>query len=204
MVIPAVVLAAGKSVRMGRAKALLPLTATDTFITRIVRTLLAAGVDDVVVVVGHEAPAIVKALDDSGLPVRIAVNHDFEAGQLSSLLTGLAAIDRPGTTAMLLTLVDVPLVSPGTVRAVLDRYATMRPTVVRPVRGDQHGHPVLLDRSLFAALRAADPCQGAKPIVRAHVSAAGDVTVQDPGAFQDIDTPDEYGRLVSRSGLTYL
>jgi molybdenum cofactor cytidylyltransferase len=54
-VIPAIVLAAGKSTRMGRAKAMLPLDADDTFLTRIVRTFLDAGVDDVVVVLGHEA-----------------------------------------------------------------------------------------------------------------------------------------------------
>src|SRR5262245_35587884 len=177
---------------MGRSKALLPLTATDSFITRIVRTFLEAGVDDVVVVVGYEGQAIASALDASGLPVRVAVNREFEAGQLSSLLAGLSAIDRPGTTAMLLTLVDVPLVSPATVRAVMERYAVTRAPIVRPVRGVEHGHPVLIDRTLFGALRAAEPSVGAKAIVRAHASEAGDVTVEDAGAFTDIDTPDEY------------
>ena len=52
--VPAVVLAAGKSSRMGRTKATLPLGRGDTFLTRIVRTLRDAGVEDVVVVVGHE------------------------------------------------------------------------------------------------------------------------------------------------------
>ena len=59
-VIPAVVLAAGRSSRMGRAKATLPLGDADTFLSRIVRTFLAAGVDDVIVVVGHEPPAIIE------------------------------------------------------------------------------------------------------------------------------------------------
>ena len=59
-VIPAVVLAAGHSSRMGRAKATLPLDG-DTFLSRIVRTFVAAGVDDVIVVVGHEAPAIIES-----------------------------------------------------------------------------------------------------------------------------------------------
>ena len=68
MVIPAVVLAAGMSTRMGRAKALLPLSETDTFVSRIVRTFLDAGVDDVVVVLGHEADAIAASLLRAGLP----------------------------------------------------------------------------------------------------------------------------------------
>jgi molybdenum cofactor cytidylyltransferase len=60
--IPAVVLAAGKSTRMGRPKATLPLGGSETFLTRIVRTLYEAEVEDVVVVLGHEADAIVESL----------------------------------------------------------------------------------------------------------------------------------------------
>jgi len=89
-------------------------------------------------------------------------------------------------------LVDAPLVSPETVRAVLQRYRETRAPIVRPVRGDEHGHPVLIDRSLFPALRQADPNRGAKPVVRANVSPAGDVIVDDAGAFMDVDTPEEY------------
>ena len=93
---------------------------------------------------------------------------------------------------MLLTLVDVPLVAPATIRAVIDRYKSHHPPIVRPVRGDEHGHPVLIDRSLFSLLRTADPSTGLKPIVRQHVSAEGDVAVHDDGAFFDIDTPEAY------------
>ena len=95
---------------------------------------------------------------------------------------------------MLLTLVDVPLVSPATIRAVVERYKATNAPIVRPVRGDEHGHPVLIDRILFPSLRAAAPGIGAKPIVREHVSPAGDVTVDDEGAFFDIDTPEAYER----------
>src|SRR5438552_1073279 len=73
-VLPALVLAAGRSSRMGRAKASLPLGG-DTFLSRIVRTFLAAGVDDVVVVVGHDAAAIVQAFPNE-LPVRFVENRD--------------------------------------------------------------------------------------------------------------------------------
>jgi molybdenum cofactor cytidylyltransferase len=196
-VIPAVVLAAGKSTRMGRPKALLPLANGDTFLTRIIRTLLDAEIEDVVVVLGHEAEAIAASIAERDLAPRVVLNRDYESGQLSSLLAGLRAIDRPGVNAMLLTLVDVPLVSAATVRAVVARYRTSRAPLVRPVHGDQHGHPVLIDRLLFDALRRADPSSGAKPIVRGHVSAAGDVEVSDEGAFLDIDTPEEYERLVA-------
>jgi len=197
--IPVAVLAAGKSTRMGRPKATLRLDDADTFLTRIIRTFQQAQVDDVVVVLGHEAQALLKGVEQSGLSPRFVVNEQFESGQLSSVLAGLRAIDRPGVNAMLMTLVDVPLVSAATVRAVVDRYRTTRAPVVRPVRGAVHGHPVLIDRSLFDKLRAADPQRGAKPIIRAHVSAAGDVEVEDEGAFFDVDTPEDYQRLVDLS-----
>lgn len=195
--IPAVVLAAGKSTRMGRPKALLPLANGDTFLTRIIRTLRDAEVADVVVVLGHEAEAIAASIAERDLSPRVVLNRDYESGQLSSVLAGLRAIDRPGVNAMLLTLVDVPLVSADTVRAVVARYRASGAPLVRPVHGDQHGHPVLIDRRLFDALRRADPSSGAKPIVRGHVSAVGDVEVSDEGAFLDIDTPEEYERLVA-------
>ena len=195
--IPALVLAAGKSTRMGRTKALLPL-GDETFISRIVGTFRAAGVEDVVVVVGHDAERVAAALDRLDPPPRVVLNPGYESGQLSSILAGLRAVDRPGVTALLLTLVDVPLVSADTVRAVLMRYRAEAATVVRPVNGSRHGHPVLIDRQLFPLLRAADPVTGAKPIVRAHASAAGDVEVADEGSFTDIDTPTEYAAATAR------
>ena len=76
-VIPVVVLSAGMSTRMGQPKALLPVSDTDTFLTRIVRTFLEAGVDDVVVVLGHEAPRIAARLAATGLPARVVVNEQY-------------------------------------------------------------------------------------------------------------------------------
>ena len=184
---------------MGRAKAMLPLGG-ETFLTRIVRTFLDAGVDDVVVVLGHEADAIVASFAQSGLPARFVVNPAYDRGQLSSLAAGLAFVDRPGVVAALVTLVDVPLVTSATVRAVIDCYRRTRARVVRPTSGVRHGHPLLIDRSLFTALCAADPETGAKPVVRAHASTAGDVSVEDEGAFTDIDTVDDYAHVVEKMG----
>lgn len=196
--VPAIVLAAGKSVRMGRLKATLRVDDRDTFLTRIVRTFMEAGVADVTVVLGYQAPVLIEQLRQAGLSPRLVINEAFESGQLSSLHAGLNAVDGEGVEAILLMLVDAPLVSPETVRAVLERYRQTRAPVVRPVRGDEHGHPVLIDRSLFQALRAADPDRGAKPVVRGHVSSAGDVPVTDSGAFMDLDTPEAYERAFGR------
>jgi len=204
-----VVLAAGLSSRMGKLKATLPINPAkpddETFLTRILRTLAAAGVADVVVVVGHESDTVIESVRRRRLTPRFVVNAEYRSGQFSSLLAGLRAIDRPLIDAMLLTLVDVPLIAPSTVRAVVERFEKTHAPIVRPVadengvKGARHGHPVLIARVLFQALLAADPAAGAKPIVRAHVSDEGNVEVNDEGAFRDVDTPDAYRRIFGLS-----
>jgi len=194
-VIPAIVLAAGQSTRMGRSKPNLPL-GRDTFLTHLVRTLLDAGIDDVVVVLGYEMEAVLQTFGGSGLPARFVENTGYASGQFSSLLAGLQVVDRPGVVATLVTLVDVPFVSADTVRAVVERYHQTRAQVVRPTRGQQHGHPLLVDRSMFDLIRRADPTEGAKAIVRAHATSDGDIEIDDDGAFTDIDTLEDYERAI--------
>jgi CTP:molybdopterin cytidylyltransferase MocA len=116
------------------------------------------------------------------------------------LIAGLGVIDRPGVAGVLVTLVDVPFVTSATVRSVVERYRQTHAPIVRPTSGDRHGHPLLIDRSLFDELRSADPALGAKPIVRAHASAAGDLNITDEGSFLDIDTAEEYARAISDRG----
>jgi molybdenum cofactor cytidylyltransferase len=193
--IPALVLAAGRSSRMGRPKALLQL-GKDIFLTRIVGTLREAQVEEVVVVLGYEAEAVAEALSSARVSARAVVNEQFEQGQLSSLIAGLAVIDRPDVVAGLVTLVDMPLVAPATVRAVLSCYRRTHAPVVRPTRDNAYGHPVLFDRSLFSDLRAADPAAGIRSVVRAYASPAGAVRVNDDGAFLDVDTPAEYEQVL--------
>lgn len=197
--LPAIVLAAGASLRMGRPKLLLPLPGGHTFLSRIVRTLGEAGFDEIVVVARDPALAA-EALPAGDLPVRVVVNADPERGQLSSLWTGLEAIDRPGTDAALVTLVDVPLVSATTVRAVVAAWQRTHAPVVRPVAGERHGHPVVFGREVFASLRAADPAVGAKPVLRALGDRVVHVAVDDPYAFEDADTPEAYRNLVEKLG----
>ena len=179
----------------GVPKGLLRFDDRDRFVTRIIRTLNEAGITDVVVVLGHEAAHVGAVVEQSGLSARCVVNGEFKTGQLSSLRAGLDAIDRPEVEAVLLSLVDAPLFSASTVRAVVKRFEQTQAPIVRAVRGSEHGHPVLIARTLFDAIRHADPSYGAKPVIRGHASPAGDVPVDDPGAFVDIDTPDDYANL---------
>ena len=196
MIVPGVVLAGGASSRMqGRPKALLPAGRDgETFIERIVSTLRAGGVDDVVIVTGHHHAPVVDRAARLQPMVRVVRNPHPELGQLSSLLAALRAVDHPGVRAMLVTLIDLPLISAATVRAVLDAYRRTGAPLVRPGRDGRHGHPVVFDRALFRELRQADPARGAKPVVRAHAADGCVVAVDDDGAFTDMDTPEDYRR----------
>ena len=123
--IPAVVLAAGKSSRMGRTKALLPLGSSgETFLGRIIRVLREGGADAVVVVIGGDAAAVRASVPRDDVHVSSVENPRYEEGQLSSLLVGLAAVEQrhDNVEAVMVTLVDLPLVSPATVRAVREAF----------------------------------------------------------------------------------
>ena len=198
--IPALVLAAGKSSRMGRTKALLPIGASgETFLTRIVRVLREAAVDRIVVVIGGDAAAVRASLPRDDASLTAVENPHYEEGQLSSLLVGLHAVEQrfDDVEAVIVTLVDLPLISAATTRAVLDAFrATPTAPLVRPRRGERHGHPAIFNRSIFGELRRADPSKGAKPVVHAHAADEVHVDVDDEGSFIDIDTPEDYDRYI--------
>src|SRR5687768_2554 len=166
-VIAAVVLAGGDSTRMGSPKALLRAPDGQLFVVRIVQAFADAGISTTAVVTGSAHEAIVEALR-AAFPERPAMavrNPDPSRGQLSSLWTGMDAVVHEDTDALLVTLVDVPMLSAATVAGVIDAWYGSRAPIVRPAVGTRHGHPVLFDRSLFAELREAPLDGGAKTVV---------------------------------------
>lgn len=207
--ISAIILAAGASSRMGRAKASLPFGQTgETVLSRIVSALLAGGAPRVVVVGGGHIDAVRGAMPSHEPRARVVEHPGWEQGQLSSLIAGLDAINDPLLEAVMVTLVDVPLVSPATIAAVLAAWRRTRAPIVRPVDpstslragGQRHGHPVIFDRAVFGDLRSADPSVGAKAVFAMHRDGVLNVDVNDPGAFEDIDTPEDYERLLRVPG----
>lgn len=195
-VLRAVILAAGASSRMGRPKAELRLfDPVDTFLSRLIRSFLAAGLPDIVVVSGAAQDEIRQAAGPFERRVRFAHNGDWRLGQLSSLLVGLDHPPATGLEGVLMTLVDVPLVHPDTVRAVVKAWRRSRAPIVRPARGDEHGHPVIFDCAVFDELRSADRTIGAKAVVRAHAAEILNLPIDDPGAYRDIDTLDDYEQM---------
>ena len=195
---------------MGRAKSLLSLPSSgETFVARIIGAVLEGGAADALVVGRPEDLALRAEIARGFDPVhpsnapqplrraRFVENPRADTGQLSSVIAGLDAADRPGVHAILVTPVDMPLVRPATVAALLTAFSSSPHPIVRATHRGRHGHPVIFGRAVFDALRRADPEIGARAVVRAH--SVLDVEVNDPGVLQDVDTPDDYRRLTSSS-----
>jgi CTP:molybdopterin cytidylyltransferase MocA len=191
------VLAGGASTRMGSPKALLNDDRGEPFVVRVSASMIAAGLERLVIVSGREHESIVAALDARHLPSapKVVRNPDPSRGQLSSLWVGMDEIVAD-TEALVVTLVDVPLVRPSTIRSVIEAWRRTRAPIVRPAVGVRRGHPVVFDRSVFDELRQAPLEQGARVVVRAHADRILDLPVDDPGCIVDIDTPADYDALL--------
>jgi CTP:molybdopterin cytidylyltransferase MocA len=187
-----IVLAAGRSRRMGEPKAMLS-AGDETFLQRAVRALQEGGCAYVVVVTGppDDDTARLIARDAAGMGAEVAVNPAVQSEQADSLRIGLAALPGEAEAAVVAP-VDVPDVSGALVRAVIDAFVRTGAPVALPARGGRHGHPVLFARRVFAELMRPELPQGARTVVHAHAAELAEVPVD--ALPTDLDTPDEYRR----------
>ncbi len=206
----AVVLAAGRSSRMGELKPLLPLGGTSV-LARAVAVFREVGVDDVRVVVGWRADEVAAAARELGVPT--ALNPDWRRGMFSSVATGVAALDA-GVERFFLLPVDCALVRPETVgrlaRAARAHDEAMRmplasdevlpaerpgcAPVIYPLFAGRRGHPPLIARIALPADLGAEPAGGLRGLLAAYDTTALEVACGDPGTLVDLDRPDDYRR----------
>jgi len=182
-----VVLAAGASTRMGRNKLLLELGG-ETLVRRAVRAALEGGVDEVVVVLGHEEPLVRAEL--AGLPCTPLVNPDHAEGAGTSVRTGVRHV-AGAVDAVVVVLADMPFVTGEMIATLVRRYRDTRPPLVASHYGDVQAPPTLYDHALFGELLQIPGERCAKQVVRRHENEA--VVVPWPeSALRDIDVPADY------------
>ena len=186
--IAVIVLAAGASTRMGRQKLTLPLADGRPLVRAAVEQVLAADLDDVVVVLGREAEAVASAL--RGLPIRTVVNPRYAEGQSTSLRAGLDALAQ-GTEAAVVALGDQPLPDPRLLRQLVEAFRTSGLPIVAPLYRDGRGNPVLFASSVFDELRRVEGDRGGRPAIARDPARVAEVPVDAPMPA-DIDTPDDY------------
>jgi molybdenum cofactor cytidylyltransferase len=196
--ISGILLAAGESRRMGSPKALLQYQG-QTFIERICTAFLAAGVDELVVVLGARAEELHRALPVHPA-LRAVVNPRYFQGQLSSLMTGIGALSSQSKAAVV-NLVDHPLVSAATITALMSSFRESPAPILIASYNGKRGHPVLFSSQVYGEILAAPLDQGAKVVVRKDPSRVREVQLDDPGILADIDTPEDYQRYVGRAKL---
>ena len=185
----AVVLAAGRSTRMGRPKQTLPWGET-TIIGRVVSQLRAGGVDEIVVVTGDARAEVESALLGSG--ARLAFNPDFASGDMArSLQAGLRALPE-NCSAALVVLGDQPQIQTEVVQAVVQRWRETLAPIVAPSLQMRRGHPMLFDRRAWPGLLALPA--GATPREYLRDAAIEYVEVQTDSILRDVDTPEDYER----------
>lgn len=184
---------------MGQPKALLICPDGRTFVRALADTLREGGTDTPLIVGRADDDGLRLEVEASGHGARLVINDDADrGGQLSSLLAGLRHADRPGIRALLVVPVDAPLVTPDTVATLIAVFSATGAPIVRARFGGKNGHPVVFSRAVFDQLRAADPQAGAKAVLRAHAGAIVNVDVADPAVVGDVDTPEDYRRLLGR------
>jgi molybdenum cofactor cytidylyltransferase len=176
---------------MGRQKLTLPMPDGRPLVRVAVEQVLAAGLDDTVVVLGGDAEAVGSAV--AGLPVRAVVNPRYAEGQSTSLRAGLDAL-RPGTTAVLVALADQPLPDPGVITRLVAAVRTSGRPIAVPLYRDGRGNPVLFAAELFDELRAVTGDRGGRGVVARDPKRVAEIPV-DAVMPADIDTPGDYEAL---------
>ena len=187
--ISAIVVAAGKSVRMGRAKLTLPWGQT-TVIGKVVTTLLDAGAIDIYIVTGGNQKELDQVL--IGFPIKLIYNPNFADGEMvSSVQAGLKRLGR-NYDATLIVLGDQPQIESEVVQAVMDSYLSNRSKIVIPSYQMHRGHPWLLDKSLWGEILELKPTDTLRDFLHQHQDVIKYVDVNTPSVIQDLDTPDDY------------
>ena len=177
---------------MGQCKQLLPL-GERTALACGIEALLVAGLDDIVVVVGPHGAAVAE--EARRYPVRVTLNPAADSDMAASLRVGLAAL-APATTHVVVALCDHPLVAPATVAALLEEQRAHPAAVIIPTCVGRKGHPVLLPRRLLEELRHRPTL---RDLLQSHAAAVRTIEVTDEAVVLDMDTPEDYARLLQRS-----
>lgn len=187
----AVILAAGRSSRMGGPNKLLAVFDGTPLVRRTTEAALASRAAGVTVVTGHQADRIAAMLED--LPIGLVDNPSFAAGLSTSLKAGIAAVPPQAAGAMVM-LADMPGITAGMLDRLIDAFGDSHgAAVVRATHGGRRGNPLILPRALFADIDRIEGDSGARQILDQADATVVDVEIGEAASL-DVDTPDAMAR----------
>ena len=189
----AIVLAAGRSTRMGMLKQLLPFGDT-TIIERVVTTLLSSRVDHVTVVLGYRVDEIRPHIDR--YPVTAIVNPDSNGDMLSSIQCGVNA--TAPEHALLIAPGDQPFITPYVVNTLIESYTRQHPGFVIPVYEGRRGHPMIIDARYRDEILSLQGAGGLKNLRDRYPDAVVTVPVDTDDVLIDLDFFHDYELALKR------
>lgn len=184
--VAAIVLAAGRSSRMGADNKLLIEVGGVPMVLRAVNAARASLAASVTVVVGHEAEAVKAALAGSGATV--VHNPDYAHGMASSLRHGIAALPEDADAALVL-LGDMPRITAAHLDRIIGAFDPAQPSIVMPEKDGRRGNPILWPREFFAAMTTLSGDQGARGLLAQHADRVKRIAIDDDAIFVDVDRP---------------
>lgn len=186
--ISAILLAAGKSKRMGKLKQLLPF-GQSTILEQAIDNLLGSIIDELIVVVGYKAEEIIKKIATK--PVKLIKNPNYEQGMSTSIIAGLNLVDDRTHTIMV-ALGDQPLIDSQTINILAKEFRTHDKGIAIPTYRGRRGHPVILAVKYKEELLELKGDTGGRQILEDHLRDILEVAVSCEGVCVDIDTVDGY------------
>jgi len=196
--ITAIVLAAGQSRRMGGPNKLLMTVEGKPLIRRTVETILASGIGEIIVVLGHQEAEVRAAL--AGCSVRFAVNAHYADGLSTSLKVGLGVVDAAADAA-LVCLGDMPRLRPDHLRALIAGFdATNDKLIGVPTHLGKRGNPTLWARRFFADMAQVSGDTGARHLIGAHETLVYEVEFDDTAVLTDLDTAEQWQKFRAEQG----
>jgi molybdenum cofactor cytidylyltransferase len=190
--VAAVVLAAGRSTRMGAQNKLLAEIGGVPMVRRVAGAALRSKARPVLVVTGHQAADVAAAL--SGLDVRLVANPDYATGLASSLKAGIRAVPAECDGTLIL-LGDMPRIAAEHVDRMVEAFAAAPESIVVPMHEGRQGNPVLWPRRRFSELLQLGGDVGGKRLIATHREDVREVDLATTGILADIDTPEELARM---------
>jgi molybdenum cofactor cytidylyltransferase len=184
----AIILAAGKSERMGTNKLLLPFQGRP-MIRTVIEHVMESGADHVWMVLGAFRNDMVAAISE--LPVKHCYNDDHEQGMFTSVMCGFRHL--PSTAdAALVFLGDQPLIPGEVARLLISEYTRTGKGILIPVFRGKRGHPVLIDKKYAGVMNTLLPERGLRTLFDQYPEDIQEVDVTAPGILRDIDTRQDY------------
>jgi molybdenum cofactor cytidylyltransferase len=194
--VAAIVLAAGESSRMQGINKLLIEVNGVPLIRRTLIGLSGAGVDEVVVVLGHEAQRVQPLVED--FPLTVVVNPDYHEGQMTSVECGLRALTEE-FNAVLVAVADQPLLSAGDIGDLIGAYKKRsHGSIVVPIYQGQRGNPIIFDYALRDEMLSGGRNLGCANLIAENPELVVAAEMQNDHFTTDLDTRDDLARLKAR------